>query len=166
ARRLHQLDRRRIAERDPVGQRRLHLAAVLVFHVRVAPGSPEGGRGLPGQPGVLTARLRYVFAVSPPPLDIASPAACPALPFPFPDPNAARVPPVMLASMLASSRGTTNFVEGEEPMVFSASRYCRLIVFPSSPLATSKIFDRAIEKPSARRMAAWRSPSAVVMAAC
>ena len=30
--------------------------------------------------------------------------------------------------------GTTNFVEGDEPICFSASRYCRLIVFASTRL--------------------------------
>src|SRR6266540_5545647 len=81
-------------------------------------------------------------------------------------PNDLLVRPVTPESRLASSIGTTNFVEGDDPICFNASRYCKLMVFASTPLATSKILPRARENPSARRMAACRSPSADRMAAC
>jgi len=57
-------------------------------------------------------------------------------------------------SIVASSRGITNFVDGDVPMTFSASRYWRLMVLESTPRATSKILDSASANPSARRMAA------------
>ena len=45
-------------------------------------------------------------------------------------------------------------------MDLSVSKYCRVMVFWSMPLAVSKIFSRARAKPSARSCWAWRSPSA------
>jgi hypothetical protein len=70
------------------------------------------------------------------------------------------------SSIDASSKGITNFVDADDPITFSASRYCKLMVFASTVWAISKILDSARAKPSARRMAACRSPSAFRMADC
>ena len=88
-----------------------------------------------------------------------------ARPFPSPD-REAWAPAAMPAMRLESSMGTTSSVELEVPSCFSASKYCRVMVRASRPSATSPILDRARAKPSARRMAAWRSPSAERMADC
>ena len=65
-----------------------------------------------------------------------------------------------------NSIGMTYFVDGLEPSALSASRYCRAIVFWSTPDAAWKILVRAWLKPSARRIAAWRSPSARRISDC
>jgi hypothetical protein len=65
-----------------------------------------------------------------------------------------------------NSTGMTYLVDGLVPIVLSASMYWRAIVFWSMPLAALKIRSRASLKPSARRMAACRSPSAFRISDC
>ena len=60
-----------------------------------------------------------------------------------------------------SSIGTTTFDEGDAPIAFRVSRYWRLIVLMSAVAACSLIVRSARANPSARRIAACRSPSAV-----
>src|SRR5204862_291169 len=89
-------------------------------------------------------------------LEVVSKEGAPVAPLPKDFP----VRPVRLDSRFANSIGMTNFVEALAPICLSASRYCRLIVLASRPFATSKILESARENPSARRIAACRSPSA------
>ena len=70
------------------------------------------------------------------------------------------------SSSRVNSIGITYFVDGLAPICFSASRYCRVIVFWSTPVAALKMRVSASLKPSARRIAAWRSPSALRISDC
>src|SRR5438128_12222046 len=72
----------------------------------------------------------------------------------FSEVKAFRLSPITPERSDVSSKGSTNLVAGLLPSVLSASRYCRLMVFASTPLATSKILDSAREKPSALNIAA------------
>src|SRR2546422_1940632 len=65
----------------------------------------------------------------------------------FSEVKAFRLSPITPERSEVSSKGSTNLVAGLLPSVLSASRYCKLIVFASTPLATSKILDSAREKP-------------------
>src|SRR5574340_1117782 len=56
--------------------------------------------------------------------------------------------------------GKMYLVDGDAPRAFRVSRYCRVIVFASIPLAAEKIWFRAPAYPSALRTAACLSPSA------
>src|SRR5881397_3643755 len=57
----------------------------------------------------------------------------------FSEVKALRLSPRTLERSDVNSNGSTNFVDGLAPSVLSASRYCRLMVFASTPLAVSKI---------------------------
>ena len=57
-----------------------------------------------------------------------------------------------------SSMGTTIFVDGEVPTSLRVSRYCSRSVVASRSLPTVEILSNPAARPSARRMADWRSP--------
>ena len=70
------------------------------------------------------------------------------------------------SSSRVNSIGITYFVDGLAPICLSASRYCSVIVFWSTPVAALKMRVSASLKPSARRIAACRSPSALRISDC
>src|SRR5262249_25701378 len=77
---------------------------------------------------------------------------------PAPGPMALPTNPEMGPRSSVNSVGMTNLVDGLAPSALSASRYCSAIVFWSMSFAAPKIRLSAWLKPSARRIAAWRSP--------